>query len=59
VTLLVHRAPPVCQLNLDSRGPLPSAVRKNWRKVVGMFRDSEFMQDVDEECLRMRAAARR
>ena len=28
--------------------------RKDWRKVVGMFRDSEFMREVDEECLRMR-----
>ena len=33
--------------------------RKDWRKVVGLFRDSEFMQEVDEECLRMREAARR
>jgi len=30
--------------------------RKDWRKVVGMFRDSEFMREVDEECLRMREA---
>ncbi len=32
---------------------------KDWRKVVGMFRDSEFMREVDEEYLRMREAARR
>jgi hypothetical protein len=32
--------------------------RKDWRKVVGMFRDSEFMREVDEECLRMREAER-
>jgi hypothetical protein len=31
---------------------------KNWRRVVGMFRDSEFMRDVDEECRRMREAER-
>jgi hypothetical protein len=28
------------------------------RKVVGMFRDSEFMRKVDEECLRVREAQR-
>ena len=32
--------------------------RKDWRKVVGMFRDSEFMRQVDEECLRSREAER-
>ena len=26
--------------------------KKDWRKVVGMFHDSEFMRAVDEECLR-------
>lgn len=31
---------------------------KDWRRVVGMFRDSEFMREVDEECLRMREAER-
>jgi len=31
---------------------------KDWRKVVGMFRDSEFMRAVDEECLRMRETER-
>ncbi len=36
----------------------PSHLRKDWRKVVGMFRDSEFMREVDEECLRMREAER-
>ena len=30
--------------------------RKDWRNVVGMFRDSEFMREVDDECLRMREA---
>jgi len=32
--------------------------RKDWRKVVGMFRDSEFMREIDEECQRMREAER-
>ena len=32
--------------------------RKDWRKVVGMFRDSEFMRKVDEECIRVREAER-
>jgi hypothetical protein len=31
---------------------------KDWRKVVGMFRDSEFMNAVDEECRRVREAER-
>jgi hypothetical protein len=31
---------------------------KDWRKVVGMFHDSEFMREVDEECQRMREAER-
>jgi hypothetical protein len=31
---------------------------KDWRRVIGMFRDSEFMREVDEECQRMRAAER-
>ncbi len=31
---------------------------KNWRKVVGMFHDSEFMRAVDEECQRMREQER-
>jgi hypothetical protein len=31
---------------------------KDWRRVVGMFRDSEFMREVDEECLRIREADR-
>ena len=30
----------------------PDQSRKDWRKVIGMFRDSEFMREVDEECLR-------
>ena len=31
---------------------------KNWRNVVGMFHDSDFMREVDEECLRMREQER-
>lgn len=31
---------------------------KDWRKVVGMFRDSEFMNAVDEECRRQRELER-
>jgi hypothetical protein len=37
----------------------PDQSRKDWRKVVGMFRDSEFMRRVDEECLRVREAERK
>jgi hypothetical protein len=33
--------------------------RKDWRKVVGILRDSEFMRRVDEECLRVREAERK
>jgi hypothetical protein len=36
----------------------PNHSRKNWRRVVGMFRDSEFMRKVDEGCLRMRQVER-
>lgn len=31
---------------------------KDWRRVIGMFRDSEFMRDVDDECARMREVER-
>jgi hypothetical protein len=36
----------------------PRTATKDWHKVVGMFRDSEFMREVDEECLRSREAER-
>ena len=36
----------------------PNHSRKNWRKVVGMFHDSEFMRSVDEECQRARDSER-
>ena len=32
--------------------------KKDWRRVIGMFQDSDFMRDVDEECRRMREAER-
>lgn len=31
---------------------------KDWRRVVGMFADSEFMREVDEECRRSREEER-
>lgn len=31
---------------------------KDWRRTIGMFGDSEFMREVDEECRRMREAER-
>jgi hypothetical protein len=40
------------------RKKVPVHARKDWRAVVGMFRDSEFMREVDDECLRMREAER-
>jgi hypothetical protein len=36
----------------------PNRSRKDWRKVVGKFQDSDFMRAVDEECLRLREAER-
>ncbi len=36
----------------------PSRARKDWRRVVGMFHDSDFMRAVDDECRRMREAER-
>lgn len=41
-------------LGVKGRGRPP----KDWRRVVGMFRDSEFMRAVDEECQRRREAER-
>jgi hypothetical protein len=31
---------------------------KDWRRVIGMFGESEVMREVDEECLRIRQAER-
>jgi hypothetical protein len=36
----------------------PDRPSKDWRRVVGMFRESEFMRKVDEECGRIREAER-
>jgi len=44
------------EIALAAKEPNHSA--KNWRKVVGMFRDSEFMREVDEECHRRRETER-
>ena len=41
---------------IATKGPDPA--RKDWREVVGMFRDSEFMRQVDEECQRTRESER-
>ncbi len=46
-------------LEIALRAQLPSRPPKDWRRVIGMFRDSEFRRAVDEECERMREAARR
>lgn len=32
--------------------------RKDWRRVIGMFHNSEFMREVDEECAHSREAER-
>ena len=37
----------------------PARQPKDWRRVVGMFGDSEFMRKVDEKCLRMRESERK
>ena len=31
---------------------------KDWRRVIGMFGDSDFMREVDDECRRAREAER-
>jgi len=36
----------------------PQTRTKDWRRVIGIFHDSEFMREVDEECLRSREAER-
>ena len=45
-------------LELAMQVQTPNRPRKDWRRVIGMFRDSEFMRAVDEECRRMREAER-
>jgi hypothetical protein len=48
----------VAKLELTVASNRPDAAPKDWRRVVGMFRDSEFMRHVDEECQRLRDAER-
>lgn len=36
----------------------PGRPRKNWRRVIGLFEDSTFMREVDEECRRLREVER-
>jgi hypothetical protein len=36
----------------------PARPPKDWRKVVGMFHDSDFMRAVDDECSRLREQER-
>ncbi len=48
----------VAALEKEMATKRPDQSRKDWRKVVGMFRDSEFMRKVDEECQRTREAER-
>jgi hypothetical protein len=36
----------------------PNCSPKDWRKVVGMFHDSDFMRQVDEEGRKIREAER-
>ncbi len=45
-------------LEIVVAGTTPVRAAKDWRKVVGMFRDSDFMREVDEECARSREAER-
>jgi hypothetical protein len=45
-------------LEIALAGQRQSRPPKDWRKVVGMFHDSEFMRAVDEECQRLREAER-
>jgi hypothetical protein len=48
----------VAALEKEMATKRPDGSRKDWRKLVGMFRDSEFMRKVEEECLRSREAER-
>ncbi|MBS0266323.1 MAG: hypothetical protein JSS02_30615 [Planctomycetes bacterium] len=48
----------VTDLEIAVRQQERGRTHKDWRKVIGMFGDSEFMREVDEECLRARKAER-
>ena len=45
-------------LEIALRSQRPSGPPKDWRRVIGIFGDSEFMRAADEECARMREAER-
>jgi hypothetical protein len=51
-------AKPVAALEKEMATKRPDESRNDWRKLVGMFRDSEFIRKVEEECLRSREAER-
>ena len=44
----------ILEHSFATKGPSPS----DWRRVVGMFGDSEFMRQVDEEGRKIREAER-
>ncbi len=44
------------EIALNAQKPIGRG--KDWRRVIGMFGDSEFMRAVDDECQRMREAER-
>ena len=44
------------EIALAGRGPTRPV--KDWRKLIGMFHESDFMREVDAECQRMRDAER-
>ena len=50
--------PNMATLEIALAAKQPTTSAKDWRKVIGMFRDSDFMRQVDEECLRSREAER-
>lgn len=45
-------------LEIELARRVPARPAKDWRKVIGMFGDSDFMREVDEECQRSREAER-
>ncbi len=44
------------EMELTRQRPVRPA--RDWRRVIGMFGDSEFMREVDEECQRLRQVER-
>jgi hypothetical protein len=65
-----HKEKPMSELTLESLAKRVEALelalatrephhsRKDWRKVVGMFQESDFMRAVDEECQQARELER-